>query len=369
MNGEDLIPEKELQKVENLAIKIIEVKKKLLLGSSTLAPLNYTTEREKFFQSKTYNPKFIYRDQKNPDLLKKIDEYKIEADKLNIPQSLKQHILDFLDDQRNLYVVKTTVGKNNFSENAHRLFNWGTDRLDMILTNTPKVEFLMDFEHVLEDAPTIKKRFRNVLEKYGIEGFKVIIDNESPHIISVGYKNISIGKDIKRYACNVDRLIIHEIESHVIQTYNMKQNPSPLAELYKYSNKHLYGEGLAIYNEIKQRKITPSAFETYFYRIMAVRNLDKSFRQIYEMLCENLSPKKAFVMTYRVKRGMADTSAPGGFPKDASYLLGYHEIETLFAEGYPEKLMYATKSPVLSTILHKNGLINLDEIVVPKFEA
>lgn len=368
MNDEDIIPKKELEKVEELALKLIEVKKKLLLGNSTLTPLNYIQEREKFLSSKKYNPQFKYREKRNPDLLKQIDQYKIEAEKLHIPQSLKQHILEFLDDQKKLYYVKTSIGTSNFSENAHRLFDWGTDRLDMILTNTPKVEFLIDFEHVIERAPTIRKRFGRILQKYGIEGFSIIIDNESPHIISVGYKNISIGKDIKRYACNVDRLIIHEIESHVIQTYNMKKNPSPLAELYKYSSKHLYGEGLAIYNEIKQRKITPSAFETYYFRIKAVRNLDKSFRQIYEMLCEDISPKKAFVMTYRVKRGMADTSAPGGFPKDASYLLGYHEIETLFAEGYPEKLMYATKSPVLSTILYKNGLINMDEILVPKFE-
>ncbi len=74
-------------------------------------------------------------------------------------------------------------------------------------------------------------------------------------------------------------------------------------------------------------------------------------------------------MTYRVKRGMMDTSQPGGFPKNASYLLGYHEIENLYAENYSEKLMYATKSPILSTLLHNYGLIEMDKILIPKFEG
>lgn len=360
---------KELEKLEKLCRKVIKIKRKLLLGSSTLAPVNYKEERDKFLSSKKYNPKFIYKKKKLPKLSKEIDSYKIETDKLNIPEDLKEHVLDFLDDQIDLYNVKNSIGTGNFSDHAHKLFDWGTDRLDMILTNTPAVEFRIDFDHVLEDANRIKERFESVLKKYDIHDFEVKIDKLSPHLISVGYRTISVGNGIKRYACNVDRLIIHEVESHVIQTYNMKQSITPISELFKYGNKHLYGEGLAIYNEIKTRKITPSAFETYYYRIKAVRNLHKSFREIYELLCEDIDPKKAYVMTYRVKRGMMDTSQPGGFPKDASYLLGYHEIENLYAENYSEKLMYATKSPILSTLLHNYGLIEMDKILIPKFEG
>lgn len=368
MAGDKFISEKTEEELDAITRKIIAIKRILLLGSSTLAPVNYKEEMEKFLSSSSYNPQYIYKSKPLPNLLEKLDSYKKGVDRLDIPQDLKEHVLDFIDDQIALYNIKRSIGTKDFSKNAQKLFDWGSDRLDMILTNTPNVEFKMDIEHKMQDAFDIKKRFEDILKKYKIKGFTVQIDETTPHIISVGYKTINIGKDIRRFECNVDRLIIHEIESHVFQTYNMKLSPTPLSELFKYGNKHLYGEGLAIYNEIHNRKITPSAFEMYYFRIKAVRNLHKSFREIFNMLCEDLDPYKAFVMTYRVKRGLGDTSTPGGFAKDASYLLGYHEIEALYAKNYSEKLMYATKSPVLSTLLYKYGFIDLNKIVVPKFE-
>ena len=206
-----------------------------------------------------------------------------------------------------------------------------------------------------------------MLRLYNISSFKVEIDTFSPHIVSVGYHTIGIGSEIRRFECNVDRLVIHEIESHVLQTENVKNSLTKLSELSKYGDQNLYGEGLAIYNEIMTRKITPSAFEMYYFRIKAVRMLNKSFRQIYSTLSEVLNPQRAFIMTYRVKRGMADTSLPGGFPKDACYLLGFHEIETLIAEKYPKKLLYATKSPTLSSLLFKYGFLDTKNIITPKF--
>ena len=210
------------------------------------------------------------------------------------------------------------------------------------------------------------KRFEKALARYSIKSFQINVNDFAPHMINVGYNIINIGSEIKRFECNVDRLVVHEIESHVLQTQNTKNSHTALAEFTKYGNQNLYGEGLAIYNEITTRKITPSAFEMYYYRIKAVRNLHKSFSEIYELLLENLNPQRAFIMTYRVKRGMRDTSQPGGFPKDAAYLLGYHEIENLIGEKYPRKLLYATRSPILSTILDKYGLIDTKKVITPR---
>lgn len=361
-----LVTDSNRQKIENLAVEIIKIKAILKLGTTSLTPLNYQEEMDAFNSSSSYNPVYIYKKTELPEFDKIIDDIFLKVNSLEIPEDIRQHIFEYLEDQKQLYLTKKSIGTEEFSENAHKLFDWGTDRLDMILVNTPAVEFKMHIKHKFVDAKGIKRRFEKVLSKYKIDGFEVKIDEFSPHIISVGYKSISIGAGISRFECNVDRLIVHEIESHVFQTQNMKKSPTPLSEFAKYGNQHLYGEGLAVYNEIITRKITPSAFEMYFYRIKAVRLLDKSFREIYETLRENLDPRRAFVMTYRVKRGMHDTSKPGGFPKDASYLLGYHEIETLIAENYPKKLLYATKSPILSTLLHKHGLIDMDKILVPK---
>ena len=365
--AENTISEKTRQQLEKLAKVIIEIKKSLRIGTKSLTPLNYMEEMEKFFKSVTYNPLYIYKVQDLPNFTEKINALKLQVDTITIPKDLKEYILDYLDDLYNLYLTKSSIGKNDFSKNAHDLFDWGTDKLDLLLSKTPDVEFKMFMKHKIRDAKEIKKRFEKVLSLYNITSFNIEIDYFSPHIINVGYKNIGIGCEIRRFECNVDRLVVHEIESHVLQTENTKNSPTELAELVKYSDQNLFGEGLAIYNEITTRKITPSAFEIYYFRIKAVRMLSKSFREIYSTLSEVLNPQRAFVMTYRIKRGMADTSFPGGFPKDASYLLGFHEIETLIAEKYPKKLLYATKSPVLSTLLLKYGLINMKNIITPRF--
>lgn len=359
-------PIQDVDRLEILAKEIIGIKKTLRLGNTSLTPLNYSEEMAKFFANPSYNPQYIYKSQNLPDFAKEIDDYKLRVEKLSIPEDLKQHILEFLDDQKDLYKTKMSIGEEMFSENVHKLFDWGTDRLDLLLTNTPNVEFKLHIKHKLKNAQDIKKRFEKALARYSIDSFQINVNDFAPHMINVGYNIINIGSEIKRFECNVDRLVVHEIESHVLQTQNTKNSHTALAEFTKYGNQNLYGEGLAIYNEITTRKITPSAFEMYYYRIKAVRNLHKSFSEIYELLLENLNPQRAFIMTYRVKRGMRDTSQPGGFPKDAAYLLGYHEIENLIGEKYSRKLLYATKSPILSTILDKYGLIDTKKVITPR---
>jgi hypothetical protein len=361
------IDKKEKEKLETLAREIIKIKYALRIGTSQLTPLNHLEEMEKFFKSDNYNPKYIYRKIELPDYGLKIDELKSKVSKLHIPQDLKEHILSFLDDEKNLYKTKISIGKNDFSENAHSLFDWGKDRLDLLLAKTPDVKFKMHIKHKMTNAEYIKERFLKTLNDYEVGGFEVGINNFSSHIINVGQRTINIGSQIKRFECNVDRLVVHEIESHVLQTNNIKNSTSALSELSKYGNQNLYSEGLAVFNEIYDRKITPSAFETYFFRIKAVRLLHQSFREIYKTLSEDINPHKAFVMTYRVKRGLSDTSKPGGFPKDAAYLLGFHEIENLINEGFNKKLLYATKSPVLTSLLDKYGLIDTEKLLTPQF--
>jgi len=76
---------------------------------------------------------------------------------------------------------------------------------------------------------------------------------------------------------------------------------------------------------------------------------------------------RAYIMTYRVKRGLRETKEAGGFPKDASYLLGFHEIETLVNEGFSKRQLYITKSPVLTSLLLKYELVDDKNIITPRF--
>jgi hypothetical protein len=152
-----LSPKTKLQ-LEELAHEIIQIKKTLRLGTTSLTPLNYMEEMEKFFTSQKYNPQYIYKEQDLPNFTEIIDEFKRKVEKLVLPEDLAQHILEFLDDQNSLYLTKKSVGTSEFSENAHNLFDWGSDRLDMLLANTPAVEFTMHIKHKIQDAEYIKKK-------------------------------------------------------------------------------------------------------------------------------------------------------------------------------------------------------------------
>jgi len=367
MSVSNIISQKTKEEFEQIAKELIDIKKDLRIGTTSLTPTNFADEMEKFLKSDTYNPVFTYTEKQLPDIENVLEGFKKRAEKLSLPEDIKEHFLEYLDDQKMLFLTKKNIGKEKFSDYAHSLFDWGTDRLDVILAATPKNNFQLHYKHNMQHSNKIKERFEKVLKSYGIDSFHVEINSFTSHMINAGYKKISIGNEIKRYECNVDRLIVHEIESHVIQTENMKRTNSPLVELYKYGNMNLYSEGLAVYNEIMTKKITPSAYEMYFNRIKAVRLLHKSFREIFETLVKDLPMYRAYIMTYRVKRGLRETKEAGGFPKDASYLLGFHEIETLVNEGFSKRQLYITKSPVLTSLLLKYELVDDKNIITPRF--
>lgn len=337
------------------------------IDTTSLTPINFQEEYDKFFKSDTYNPHYEYREISLPRIDNEIKSLIQNVEKSKLPEDIQLHLLGIVMDLDAMQKTKLSIGTPEFGQNADNLFDWGDDRLDLLLTNTPHVKFALNTKHVLKNAEEIKIDFEKALKSYGITELPVVVDEFSTHIISISRKGIKIGKKVKRYDCNVKRLIVHEIESHALQIVNVLRADNFLTNLVKYSTLSLYGEGLAVYNEIDTRKITPDAFDMYYNRIKAVQLLPLSFREIYNALSQTLPPPKAFVITFRVKRGMPDTSLPGGFPKDASYLLGYHEINKLIKEGFKPKLLYETRSPILTTLLLKYNLLEQRKWLTPKF--
>ena len=63
---------------------------------------------------------------------------------------------------------------------------------------------------------------------------------------------------------------------------------------------------------------------------------------------------------------MPDTSKPGGYPKDAAYLLGYKAVLDFLKEG-EEKNMYYSKDPNLTTLLLKYDLLKERNLLLPEF--
>jgi len=359
---------KDLTELNKIAINSIKIKNALLVYSTILTPKNLANETDKFFKSKTYNPQFEYKKLRDINYDRDIDELERRTESLDMPNELFYHLIDYLNHLRLLYHTRRSVGKATFPIYSKLFFDWDIVSPDSILKEISRPVFQNENKGVLRKAPEIKYQLQETIDiKYNLPYYKVNINNFSKNIIFVKSNNIYVGSGIKRFQNNVDRLIVHEVESHLIQNYNIKKIRSPLLKLTRLSSSELYAEGLAVYNEVKSNTITKKAFENYYFRLKAINNINLSFRKIYEMLIsDGLTPKLAFHITFRVKRGMSDTSKPGGYPKDAAYLLGYKAVLD-FLKHDREEIMYYSKNPNLTKLLFKYDLIKKRNILLPDF--
>jgi len=356
------------QKLFNFTVLCDNLRKKLIFGTTILHPLNLDGEKAKFFDSPTYNPVFVYRkfDAKKVDtLLKALRE---ELNTLRIPHELRSYLNEYLKDLRLLEKTKLAIGSDDFAYYAKKLFKIHDFEIQAALNNLSKIDFPQHKDLILYNAYEIAEIFRNTLHnKYQLWDFQVMVDENNKHAIWTGSKSISIGRSIKRYSHNVRRLIVHEIESHALQRHNLSLYDNPFVRLVPYKEFNLYGEGLAVYNEIMTGTITKKAYNQYILRLKAVRMLDKSFREIYNFLREFVLEKQAFQITYRVKRGMKHTAKPGGFPKDAMYLLGYKTILDYIKAGLRPEFLYISRNPCLSSLLLSQNLLSSADITLPSF--
>lgn len=348
-----------------IANECIKIKKQLAI-TPHLTPVNFEEEREKFFKSRTYNPQFVYvvKDIKNHE--KKILDLKSKILKLDIPQDLNDYLLDYIVDLELLNHTRKTIGTSLFADYATDLF---ANELEETFHEQfiPKdFEFENESRGSLMDAHEIKKAFEKTLHNYHLKDYEVEIIPNGP-IITAGPHRIVMGEKIKRYENNVNCLIIHEVESHALQFYNVRESDNPLISLIKFSKVRVWSEGLAVFNEVQTKLLTKSKYNTYLKRFEAVKMINNSFREIYEYISESMPPKEAYKVAFRVKRGLSDTSLPGGFPKDLVYILGYLKVSGYVKKGNSRAHFYRVQDPEYGELLKKHGLLPTNPIILPKF--
>lgn len=356
-----------LQKLLDFTSRCDSLRKKLTFGTTSLTPLNLEDERNKFFSILGYNPIFIYKkfdDRLAHNLLKNL---RARLKTLPVPYELRNYLQTYLKDLKLLAKTKASIGSDDFAYYAKKLFAIDEYEIKEALLSLPNLDFENYSNNTLYNASQIAQIFETVLKEYNLCQYKVVVDDSNPYVIWTGTSTINIGSSIKRYAKNVKRLIVHEIETHALQRHNLSLYNNPFIKLVPYKEFNLYGEGLAVYNEIVTGTITKKAYNQYVLRLTAVSMLDKSFREIFDYLLQFVPAKQAFLITYRVKRGMRDTKKAGGFPKDALYLLGYKTILDYVNAGLRPEFLYISKNPHLSSLLLSENLLYQTDIKLPSF--
>ncbi len=94
-----------------------------------------------------------------------------------------------------------------------------------------------------------------------------------------------------------------------------------------------------------------------------------TFRQLYNSVLGVLPPKSAFSVTYRVKRGLGDTSYPGIYCKDIVYFRGFRKVKkqlekdkSIYEKLYAGKIDFKQCEWVDEGLIPKAGLVPSKEL-------
>lgn len=325
----------------------------------SLFPLNYVPEMEKFTEMKgQYNPHFIYKN--DAEIYEKtkqeLDDLKINTD------DFQGHV--FATKRKELYTKlqmfhHMAKDPERFTELSEELY---VPR-DKVLFEAAELEiqrkkdtlgFLIPKEEIV-GLDIIQKEILSLFKKYKLSKWNIKVRHHASSRISVSkskkrvlYLASSIG--IEKHL--LSQVLAHEVETHVLRLENALQQPY---EIFRngFANYLETEEGLAIYNQgFKSDKPSLKDFTAAINYVKTYNILHKSFEDAAKGYIETrknggeLSEEGyqgIFKSIFRVKRGLADTSQPGGYAKDLVYFSGYKKIADFVESGGNIKNLYFGK--------------------------
>ena len=160
----------------------------------------------------------------------------------------------------------------------------------------------------------------------------------------------------------IRRYIYHEIKTHVFRAENGKLQPFMIFK-NGFPDYITTEEGLALFNENKHGLLSQEDVKRYSARVIAANySLKCSFYEIFEKLVKHFPPSTAYSIVQRVKRGMLDTSLPGGYTKDMVYMDGFQKVSSFLKNNDSMEILYAGKIGLdnvdLTQELIDNGILS-----------
>lgn len=297
-----------------------------MLQLRQLIPLNLEEEKARFFADNSYNPQFYYADSIDPnDLL--------------------------------LYGLPTTL----LLEKAEKI----------IEANLPYQFIRLDEnkQSILLSADSIQKYTETYLNAYDLNNrFRIVWKENAVARCSIQRDLITFRVDADYSRESLLGVLNHEIGTHALRRINDEKQPW-------HNNKNAYGfqnsltteEGLATIHQHLDDEL-PILFG------VAVKYLAVNFAQTTSFAETWLSlsryfrnPEKLWATVFRVKRGMTDTSKPGGFTKDIVYFKGVLEVSNwLRNNDFDVSKLYVGKISIEDIVISEN-IGTSDNIVLPIF--
>lgn len=193
-------------------------------------------------------------------------------------------------------------------------------------------------------ADHMKAEFEEALHRYDLFNWQVLIKKDMAADCAVGkIRTIFIKEGALFSHQRVQSLIRHEIETHILTNENGKLQPYKLfAQGFAYYL--ATQEGLAVYNQDHG----PVRTEKYYWPAASTVAIDvasrASFAEAFATLREyGFDQQRAYQITLRAKRGMAQTSMPGACTRNYAYFAGRQMIKDFVAGNGSLKDLYIGK--------------------------
>jgi alpha-L-glutamate ligase-like protein/uncharacterized protein (TIGR02421 family) len=308
-----------------------------------IRPIKIGVHKRKYLNEDNYGPKIKYKEIPfNPiEEIEILEKIKFEEDDLSqIFKEKKDEIVLKLK----LLEARSTP---EFTEISKKLYGYPT--LDEI-ENAKKIlkdnqnKKIDENEHLLNFEET-KKILEETLNKYGLYEWRIVAKRNIVSSCSIKKNKIILLKENAFFSrLKIEKLIAHEIETHLLTTENGSKQPY---KIFQYGLKDYLKiqEGLAIYNVEKKLLLLFEENTKIAQLIVAMSMPDKTLLEIAEILEKEygVDKRNAIGTAIKVKRGVGDENAKGVFTKDYLYYSGYKEIKKFLENGGDLKDLYLGK--------------------------
>ncbi len=295
-------------------------------------PINLNEEKNTFISKYNkeirYNPTFEYKSINFESLLNKISTLNNELNKYHSPYL--KYYSELLNNYK-IFVENFNIRDNNFihwlsskyGKPNNQLFSYSQKYLDNINQSIINQDNYIGFDEA-------KKYMQSSLVESGFRNWEISKETMSAKIkVNPHNQMISFNSDSVFSLRELQRLVHHEIETHVLRFENgSKQN----SNIFKYGFPDYLEteEGLAVLAEEKNNMLDEDVLAKYCVRVTtSYLAYDFDFFDLVKYANQYFDLENSFSIVARIKRGLKDTSAKGGFTKDQIYLKGFKKLQKL----------------------------------------
>lgn len=293
------------------------------------APRNLVAERGRTVEALTsgrrYDPEFLYDDPPEES----IDLLRVAARQIRVDHPITERLVLDLEESADLLLA------------ARRRDNAAITRVTVHSFGTPPPVLVADARSLLQtyqeparaeadhDAAAAAELLRSALARSGLSDWTVLVESRMSARMSVrsSTSEVRVNTDARFSDAELDRLVVHELGTHVARAVNGRSQPVELLGVgipgYLATE-----EGLAVWHEQKWLGLDAATMRRYALRVLAIDSaLQAGFWETFEMIAEFATPEEAFSLVQRAKRGLKDLRSPGSHVKDQVYLRGFREVE------------------------------------------